>query len=268
MRRVFCVLGLGLTLIAGACSLEAPGGMDNALAPPGGDMVGQGADGAGGAGGADAGGVGGGNGAPGPCWREIGDANGDGAVNADDCLWAARCDRPAFMLADADRDGDIDSEDCVDLPPFEPPAGAGGEGEEALDVPPRAAVEGGEGEGEGEGEPGAALIGGDPNGVEGQIRLVPGPLEGRVELFHDGAWGTICDDYWDLVDGRVACRQLGFERAEQVFLAAHFGQGRGEIWLDSLQCQGQEAKLVDCPSPGWAVHNCGHHEDAGVVCQE
>lgn len=46
----------------------------------------------------------------------------------------------------------------------------------------------------------------------GAIRLAGGSNsnEGRVEVCSNNAWGTVCDDFWSVVDAAVACRQLGF----------------------------------------------------------
>ena len=101
------------------------------------------------------------------------------------------------------------------------------------------------------------------------VRLVGGNFgwEGRVEVLHNGAWGTICDDNWDLADATVVCKSLGFFSAASAAPWAIFGQGSGNIVLDDVQCTGSEDGILDCPSRDGGVHDCNHYEDAGVRCR-
>ena len=91
-------------------------------------------------------------------------------------------------------------------------------------------------------------------------------MEGRVEIFYKGEWGTVCDDVWDLRDAIVVCRQLGYTTALRRSIGAEFGQGTGRIWRDNVNCVGTESMLSSCSASYWGRHNCGHNDDAGVVC--
>lgn len=100
------------------------------------------------------------------------------------------------------------------------------------------------------------------------VRLAEGRnrCEGRVELHHNGTWGSVCDDLWDLPAAQVVCQQLGCGTALAAPRGSPFGDGSGPIFLDDVQCTGGEINLGKCLHRGLSVHNCGHHEDAGAIC--
>ncbi|XP_071446908.1 uncharacterized protein [Hetaerina americana] len=105
---------------------------------------------------------------------------------------------------------------------------------------------------------------------EVMVRLAGGPsnLAGRVEVRYNGVWGTVCDDDFGVQDAQVICRSLGLGWGSGVLALkeAHYGPGKGPIWLDELHCSGQEEKIIDCPRFPWGKNNCGHKEDASVKC--
>ena len=91
-------------------------------------------------------------------------------------------------------------------------------------------------------------------------------MEGRVEIYYNREWGTVCGDFWDLRDAIVVCRQLGYTTAARRSVGAEFGQGTGRIWRDDVDCSGSESRLSSCSARYWGITNCYHSNDAGVVC--
>ena len=91
--------------------------------------------------------------------------------------------------------------------------------------------------------------------------------QGRVEIFHKGVWGTVCDDVWSSDDAKVVCRQLGYLTDGAIaYNGATFGQGNGSIILNNVICIGSELSILDCPHNEETKHICDHDGDAGVFC--
>ena len=110
--------------------------------------------------------------------------------------------------------------------------------------------------------------------ADGTLRLVDGtvPREGRLEIYHEGEWGTICDDYFDATEADLSCRLLGYDGAVEDwgrYRTGYFGPGTGPIVLDNLGCTGKESGLLQCPRHGGLAvreHNCRHTEDVSLRC--
>jgi deleted-in-malignant-brain-tumors protein 1 len=105
---------------------------------------------------------------------------------------------------------------------------------------------------------------------DGDIRLVDGPssAEGRVQIYHNGLWGTVCDNRFSDSDAKVVCRQLEHPTsASKARGGAYYGPGIGPIWLDEVACYGSEARLSQCTHGGWRNTDCYHSTDAGGVCE-
>ncbi|XP_052762777.1 adhesion G protein-coupled receptor L3-like isoform X1 [Mya arenaria] len=102
-----------------------------------------------------------------------------------------------------------------------------------------------------------------------KVRLVDGPTnyEGRVEVYINGRWGTICDDHFNADAASVVCRMLHINVTDATVIPEGFyGEGNGTIWLDDVRCLGNESSIADCAHGELGRTDCKHYEDVGVMC--
>ncbi|XP_078332359.1 uncharacterized protein LOC144625438 isoform X3 [Crassostrea virginica] len=97
------------------------------------------------------------------------------------------------------------------------------------------------------------------------IRLVNGNTTsmGRVEVVTNGVWSTVCDQGWSYNEASVVCNQLGLGRYGIPVMDAGFGKGVGPVYLSNVDCNGDEADLLNCT---FTRATCNHDQDAGVKC--
>lgn len=57
---------------------------------------------------------------------------------------------------------------------------------------------------------------------------------------------------------------IGFSGAQSI--TNRFGAGTGPIWMQGVNCNGNEKHLKDCPFNGWGSSNCAHTADVGIIC--
>ena len=99
------------------------------------------------------------------------------------------------------------------------------------------------------------------------VRLSNGhnSTSGRVEMYINGQWGTVCDDGWTTESSTVVCRQLGLGSTGTFY---RYGAGPlgSPIYLDEVVCSGYEPNILSCSHLPISDHNCSHNEDTGVTC--
>ena len=59
---------------------------------------------------------------------------------------------------------------------------------------------------------------------------------------------------------------LSFFALGAIAIFSGFTDGTGAIFLDNVQCVGNESTLISCTAQPIGTHNCNHAEDAGVTC--
>ena len=101
------------------------------------------------------------------------------------------------------------------------------------------------------------------------IRLADGTsgTEGRVEIFFNVQWGSVCGWDWTSFQAGVVCRQLGLSGQSIPVLGNYEGE-TGTFHMKDVNCNGHEARLTDCSFKGWGYGSlhCISVTVAGVIC--
>merc|ERR1712215_57154 len=99
--------------------------------------------------------------------------------------------------------------------------------------------------------------------TEAELRLTSYP-KGRVELYKNGKWGTLCGHYWwdNQKGAENICRQLGYTGGTKYTAPG----GTGPIQTGNRLCEGGEATIWDCPLKRGELEGCTHDIDQGVTC--
>jgi len=99
----------------------------------------------------------------------------------------------------------------------------------------------------------------------------------RVEISHQGKWGTVCGNDFSNADARVTCRAMVFKGGKAQYKFGHDfyreSVGPMPIWVKNAQCMGDEVKLQHCKGvhalgeATWPAKACENHDtDVGVCC--
>ncbi|XP_019848822.1 PREDICTED: uncharacterized protein LOC109580260 [Amphimedon queenslandica] len=102
------------------------------------------------------------------------------------------------------------------------------------------------------------------------MRLVGGKgrNEGRVEVYNQNVWGSVCSNNFDMKDGNVICKYLGHPGLEEIYNkeetpSSMVRTSEGAIWMNNLQCNGYEETPFDCLQSTFGEHDCTHNQDCG-----
>ncbi|XP_019852771.1 PREDICTED: scavenger receptor cysteine-rich type 1 protein M160-like [Amphimedon queenslandica] len=96
----------------------------------------------------------------------------------------------------------------------------------------------------------------DPSSLPIATRLANGTSasNGIISIRYGGVWGRVCSSHWTIRDANIVCRGLGYSRAKGLKILDVSYSNLDPIWMDNVQCIGNENHLQDCYFDGW-----GHH---------
>uniref|UniRef100_A0A8C0HCB1 SRCR domain-containing protein n=1 Tax=Chelonoidis abingdonii TaxID=106734 RepID=A0A8C0HCB1_CHEAB len=100
------------------------------------------------------------------------------------------------------------------------------------------------------------------------LRLVSdSECAGRLEVFYNGTWGSVCSNGMPGVTAAIVCKQLNCGDRGQLARDFAYGAGSGPTWLDHVSCKEQHSSIWQCPSDMWKQQSCDNRaEENHISC--
>lgn len=89
---------------------------------------------------------------------------------------------------------------------------------------------------------------------------------GRLEVFYNGAWGSVGKSGMSATTVEVVCRQLGCADRGDIIPAALDKPTSRHIWVDNVQCPKGPDMLWQCPSAPWKQRVASPSEETWITC--
>ncbi|CAM2097436.1 unnamed protein product [Caretta caretta] len=102
------------------------------------------------------------------------------------------------------------------------------------------------------------------------LRLVSdSDCAGRLEVFYNGTWGSVCSNAMSVVTPAIVCKQLNCGDKGQIASDFEYGAGSGPRWLDHVACSEQHSSLWQCLSDPWDPKSCDNRaEETHISCTD
>lgn len=93
-------------------------------------------------------------------------------------------------------------------------------------------------------------------------------MQGRLDIYYSGDWGTICNVGFSNKSATVACKQILGPEYEGLVVSNKWDSLNSErILVKGVSCDGHETTLMDCFSESWGnIGSCTHDDDVAVSC--
>lgn len=90
---------------------------------------------------------------------------------------------------------------------------------------------------------------------------------GRLQVFYNGTWGSVCSNSMTRKTMSLACKELGCGDIQTLETQLPSGRLSGPAWLDRVECGETNTSFWQCPSAPWNPQSCDDlRDETHITC--